>query len=34
MQNAASVLTGRFTDLLKRLPADIDLDAVALETAA
>jgi Transposase DDE domain len=34
MQNAASVLTDQFTDLLDRLPADIDLDAIALETKA
>jgi hypothetical protein len=34
MQNVASVLTDQFTDLLKRLPADIDLDTVALETKA
>ena len=34
MQNAASVLTDQFTDLLKRLPADLDLNALALETKA
>ncbi len=34
MQNAASVLTGQFTDLLGRLPAGLDLDALALETKA
>jgi len=34
MQNAASVLTDQFTDLLKRLPAGLDLDALALETKA
>ena len=34
MQNTASVLTDQFTDLLKRLPAGLDLDALALETKA
>ena len=34
MQNAASALTDRFADLLGRLPADIDLDRLALETKA
>lgn len=30
----ASVLTDQFSDLLKRLPADLDLDRLALETKA
>ena len=34
MQDAASVLTDQFTDLLTRLPAGLDLDALALETKA
>ena len=34
MQNAASVPTDQFSDLLKRLPAGLDLDALALETKA
>ena len=34
MQNAASVLTDQFSDLLKRLPAGLDLDRLALETKA
>ena len=34
MQNAASVLTDHFTDLSTRLPAGLDLDALALETKA
>jgi hypothetical protein len=34
MQNAAAVLTDSFTDLLKRLPAGLDLDVLALETKA
>src|ERR1700678_2136898 len=34
MQNTASVLTDPFTELLKRLPAGIDLDRLALETKA
>jgi len=32
--NPASVLTGQFAALLARLPADIDLDSLALETKA
>jgi hypothetical protein len=31
MQNTASVPADQFSDLLKRLPADLDLDALALE---
>jgi hypothetical protein len=34
MQDVASVLTDQFTDLLKRLPAGLDLDRLALETKA
>src|SRR5271157_5489670 len=34
MQEAASVLTDQFTELLERLPADLDLDRLALETKA
>jgi hypothetical protein len=34
MQNAASVPTDQFTDLLARLPAGLDLDHLALETKA
>jgi len=34
MQNAASALTDQFPDLLKRLPAGLDLDRLALETKA
>ena len=34
MQNVASVLTDQFSDLLKRLPAGLDLDHLALETKA
>jgi len=34
MQNTASVLTDQFADLLRRLPAGLDLDALALETKA
>lgn len=34
MQNTASVLTDSFADRLKRLPAGLDLDALALETKA
>src|SRR5580692_11433520 len=34
MQNTASVPPAQFSDLLKRLPADLDLDALALETKA
>jgi hypothetical protein len=34
MQNTASVPTDQFTDLLDRLPADLDLDRLALETKA
>ena len=34
MQNTASVSTDQFPDLLKRLPADLDLDRLALETKA
>lgn len=34
MQSTASVSTDQFPELLKRLPADIDLDALALETKA
>ena len=34
MQNTASVPTDQFSDLLKRLPAGLDLDALALETKA
>ena len=34
MQSAASVLTDQFSDLLKRLPAGLDLDRLALETKA
>jgi Transposase DDE domain len=34
MHNVASVLTDQFSDLLKRLPAGLDLDRLALETKA
>ena len=34
MQDAASVLTDQFAELLERLPIDIDLDRLALETKA
>jgi hypothetical protein len=34
MQNTASVPTDQFPDLLKRLPASLDLDRLALETKA
>jgi hypothetical protein len=34
MQDAASVLTDHFPDLLARLPAGLDLDRLALETQA
>lgn len=34
MQEAASVPTDRFIELLARLPADLDLDSLALETKA
>src|SRR5271168_1990783 len=34
MQNVASVLTDQFSDLMKRLPAGLDLDHLALETRA
>src|SRR5271168_5150868 len=34
MQNVASVLTDQFSDLMKRLPAGLDLDHLALETKA
>jgi hypothetical protein len=34
MQNTASVPTDQFPDLLKRLPAGLDLDRLALETKA
>jgi hypothetical protein len=34
MQDAASVLTDRFAELLARLPAGLDLDRLALETKA
>jgi hypothetical protein len=34
MQNTASVPTDRFPDLLKRLPAGLDLDRLAPETKA
>jgi hypothetical protein len=34
MQNTASAPTDSFVDLLKRLPAGLDLDALALETKA
>ena len=34
MQNTASVPSDQFTDLLDRLPADLDLDRLALETKA
>jgi Transposase DDE domain len=34
MQNAASVLTDQFSELLKRFPAGLDLDRLALETGA
>jgi Transposase DDE domain len=34
MQNAASVLTDQFSDLLEGLPAGLDLDRLALETKA
>ena len=34
MQNTASVPPDQFSDLLKRLPAELDLDALAFETKA
>ena len=34
MQNTASVPADQFSDLLARLPADLDLDSLALETKA
>jgi hypothetical protein len=34
MQDAASILTDQFADLLERLPAGVDLDRLALETKA
>ena len=34
MQNTASVPPDQFSDLLKRFPAALDLDALALETKA
>jgi hypothetical protein len=34
MQTTASVLTDQFPELLKRLPAGLDLDRLALETKA
>ena len=34
MRDAASVLTDQFSDLLARLPSDLDLDRLALETKA
>jgi len=34
MQNAASVPVDQFSDLLKRLPAGLDLDTLARETKA
>ena len=34
MQNTASVPADQFPDLLKRLPASLDLDSLALETKA
>src|ERR1019366_7841989 len=34
MQNTASVPADQFSDLLERLPAGLDLDALALETKA
>jgi hypothetical protein len=34
MQDAASVLTDQFGDLLARLPAGVDLNRLALETKA
>lgn len=34
MQNVASALADQFSDLLKRLPAGLDLDRLALETKA
>ena len=34
MQDVASVLTDQFAALLERLPADLDLDCLALETKA
>ena len=34
MQNTASVPPDQFSDLLKRLPAGLDLDALAFETKA
>ena len=34
MQDTASVLTDQFAELLKRLPAGLDLDRLALETKA
>ena len=34
MQNTASVPPDQVSDLLKRLPAGLDLDALALETKA
>src|SRR3954469_19635429 len=34
MQDAASVLTDRFAEVLARLPADLDLDDLAMESKA
>jgi hypothetical protein len=34
MQGAASVLSDRFSEVLARLPAGLDLDCLALETKA
>ena len=34
MQDAASVLTDRFSEVLERLPAGLDLDSLALESKA
>src|SRR4051794_11246706 len=34
MQDAASVLTDRFSDVLERLPAGLDLDGLAVEAKA
>ena len=34
MQDAASVLTDQFVELLARFPADLDLDRLVLETKA
>src|SRR3954463_13693966 len=34
MQDAASVLTDRFAEVLARLPADFDLDDLAMESKA